>query len=574
MPRYVKFSGAEAPKLADLSFATQRGPPPKRLHVKPEAVGTIDYSKFDTLDMTDRKRAILSKALEWICSPRRLATVLARGAVTRQARNTTLSADELEMLVAIKRVHIMEEPEHFFLHKSNATFANVFTVLELAKERRRIIIEPLINDLIQKSDLLTHQGEIALLQKAEARAIAAMPFVAVLDASAFFDQFPVHNEVAPFFAFRLPNRHACRNIAASVLPMGFKPSVDIAQAAALALLDFKHVGTTRSGAYVDNFIFGAESSSDLTESVKIFLERCAHVGVVINDKPEDPASIVLTATDSFDFLGERYEPGPAGTRVRTLTASTREKLGAARTLISVWQKRGQIPRRMAAALFGILFYASPIMEVILARYFTARHYYSMQIAGTTDWELPISPPCSSVIDSIFDWIKACEQASPVPATGSSRRAEYQTVCYVDASVWGWGATIENSDGSMRHLSYPWTATDRSIHNVAASSIAEPLALRRLLTILLSTATPRGRAIKIFSDHAALVSRAAYGHANTEAYNAACLAIAEAEQQFGVQIDVSFVPGTNNKADALSRGFPSFGPPPIFPLESVVVGRRG
>ncbi len=140
------------------------------------------------------------------------------------------------------------------------------------------------------------------------------------------------------------------------------------------------------------------------------------------------------------------------------------------------------------------------------------------------------------------------------------------MAYVDASAWGWGATIEEH-GAVRCRAFPWSADDRLQHKISSSVVAEPLALRLLLCCILSASRP-GLRIKVFSDHAPLVWRAARGHADTWAYNEVCRAIESAWCVFGTSVVVAFVRGAENRADALSRGLVA---PSIVPWGAFRVG---
>ena len=413
-----------------------------------------------------------------------------------------------------------------------------------------------------RSDLLG----VPLATKEQIRKMASSPFVASFDASAFFDQFRLPTAVSRFFGFQ----HDEQKLAQTTLPMGFRPSVDIAQATALAVLDFEHVGDTCSAAYVDNFFFASSSRVALEATIRIFLERCAHVGLVLNE-----SDIKIIENEPFEWLGEKYEPSGRG-RLRTLTSSTREKLGAAHILLKRWQRQ-QITRRQAAAIYGILYYATPIVELRLADFFEAQRLYrDMSRDGQQfGWRQLIAIPSPTVVSQLLLWLSRLRSALPVPACGSTDPVSFGLTAYVDASAWGWGATVLSDDGTLRQFSEPWSLADVAHHNVISSTCAEPLAMQKLLAQLISVRSSR-RAILIYTDHQPLAFACGAGQGKAWMYNRTVQVIQRFRDIFGISIVVKWIAGSNNLADALSRGTAErgsggLGLPGFFPLSSVRVG---
>lgn len=453
---------------------------------------------------------------------------------------------DIEMFLTLDKYRILDE----LIYTSN-----VFAVVEAAKHRRRAILEPLINDLISKSDLLS----VPLVSKQYIRWMASFQYVASFDASAFFDQFRLPTAVSKFFGFQ----HGEKTLAQTTLPMGFRPSVDIAQATALAILDFKHIGNTVSAAYVDNFFFASSSKEDLLASIRIFIERCAHVGLVLN---ESEARII--ENEPFEWLGERYEPG----RLRTLTDNTRTKLDAAHLLIKRWQRQ-PISRRQAAAIFGLFFFASPIVELGLADFFNAQRLYrdisrDGQIHG---WRQLIGTPTAVAISEMLLWLSRIRSAKPVPVCGTQEPDTFCLTAYVDASAWGWGATVTDAVGTVRNFSCPWSPADKAHYNVSSSTCAEPLAMQKLLAILLST-TGKWTSLLIYTDHKPLMFAVSARTGKTWMYNRTAQVVERFREYFGVDIVVRWIAGTENLADALSRGgVRGTGVAGFFSLSSVRVG---
>ena len=361
-------------------------------------------------------------------------------------------------------------------------------------------------------------------------------YIAQFDASAFFDQFSVDKQVQKFFGFQAQGK----TFVQSTLPMGFRPSVDIAQSTAEVVLSFPHVGDCMSLAYVDNFVFGADNIESLRATCLRFLERCDSVGLCLNDRE-------ITIMDSFDCLGEKY---CSVDQTRTLTDSTRSKLAAAHDLLKRWQQHN-ISCRQAAAIFGILYYASNVVDVTLESYFFALRFFRNLSAHVASWSAPAPPLTAVVTTELLSWLSKVLHAPPVPIVRPTPGPPSITI-YVDASAWGWGATTTRPDGSTRCFSVPWTPSDRARYNVESSVCAEPLALERVLLAVSSSLAPR-ESIAVFTDHAPLVFAANSRHAKTWTYNEACRCIERVRQTFNCDISVTFVAGKSNPADWYSRG---------------------
>jgi hypothetical protein len=111
----------------------------------------------------------------------------------------------------------------------------VFTVLESAKRRKRLIEHPWeVNDAI--ADEVDRVSFITMNERHQA--VHKGQQVIQLDFSAWFDQFELSPAVRDYFCFKA-GRDFLRM---RVLPMGMRASVAVAQAATRQLLNFDHRG--------------------------------------------------------------------------------------------------------------------------------------------------------------------------------------------------------------------------------------------------------------------------------------------------------------------------------------------
>ena len=78
-----------------------------------------------------------------------------------------------------------------------------------------------------------------------------------MDLSSYFDQFPLDESVRQFFGIRFGNRRSRMR----VLPMGFRPSAQIAQALTWLLCAGLEVNGVKIITYIDNILILAPSKS-------------------------------------------------------------------------------------------------------------------------------------------------------------------------------------------------------------------------------------------------------------------------------------------------------------------------
>ncbi|CUE72298.1 TATE DNA transposon, putative, partial [Bodo saltans] len=111
-------------------------------------------------------------------------------------------------------------------------WCRVFSVTEREKKRRRHICEPLINDLFIDTETICFQNAAD-----RDNAIARFSWAISLDFSSQYDQFGLHEAVRPNFGIKLPGGSTTM----AVLPMGFRPSAAVGQAATWAITDVKQL---------------------------------------------------------------------------------------------------------------------------------------------------------------------------------------------------------------------------------------------------------------------------------------------------------------------------------------------
>jgi hypothetical protein len=503
------------------------------LHAKPEAVGTLDLARLLALRMSDDVREKLNRALRWLKDPALYETVAARLALLpnpRVPRKSTLSKEDTEMLLAIHRYQVADDIK---------CGANVFTVIEAAKRRRRLIIEPLLNDVIYPTDF----DSIALPRSEKIRKMANMPFFVQFDAKAFYDQIPLHEALRGYFGVG-------GGAVSCSLPMGFRPACSVAQRIAEALLDFD-VGGRRwailKEAYIDNFFFAGSCKETVHRAATIFLERCTQVGIVLNTTD-------IVFTESFDALGEHFETDAAtraahgGNGTVSLTDTTIEKLRVAKAQL-LRQDSDLLSFRQVAAIFGIAFYAARVSDRPPTFAFSALRFYRECIAncGAADWSHTAPRMYGRPRQELEGWLDVLLLNVPVTLGGETGGAP-DCVIYSDASAWGWGCCVTR-EGRTTHESGEWSASERMKWDVHSSVAAEPLGI---VHAVIAGMRSGDRKIAVYTDHLPLIFAWRRGYGKAWAYNEMVVTL---RRLLGdVQVEMHFVAGVDNPADRWSRGF--------------------
>ena len=469
----------------------------------------------------------VTSALRWLSDAALYRRLAARNRAPRTARHIGLSPTDVEIMTTLGRYADIEEAQVRGL-------ANVFSVAEIAKSRRRHILEPILNDVLAPGDFAT----ISLPTPQSVRA-GLRRFSAQFDASSFYDQFELSAEVASFFAFQVRPGVYRRY---TRLPMGFRPACSIAQAVMELLADVGVTGV-QAFVYIDNVLFTGDDRAAVLEASRRFRERCLQCNVTLND-PAIPLDDLVDVT-VFDFLGAEYD---AVARTARNTAKTETKLRAALDVLSA-------PRaptiRQLAAVFGLLFWAQQIQPLRLAPFFSALRAFRLLPleAARVHWNAP-APALSPVARlQLRQWLLLAATRPPRPLIDPpTPTPEYRM--WVDASAYGWGAVVERAeDAGIIRVGRPWSPEDRAMYNVASSVVAEPLGMRRAIAAIATTAT---RAIEVHTDHEPLVCAWRAGHGKVATYNDCILAVQAAFPE--LRVDAQFVAGVaNGGADAISRG---------------------
>lgn len=387
--------------------------------------------------------------------------------------------------------------------------------------RKRGIFWPDLNAAIPKSalmkDYIPRKDEVR-------RKCAESRYSRQFDLQSFYDQLSLHPNISPLFSV---DGKSCL----TSLPMGFRPSAEVAQCVTVAMTDFQLPKGVNCIVYIDNIRFGGPSKAAVNLAAEAFLARASSCGAILNEFDPEPATCE-------DFLGERYN---LRKKRRCLTAKILDKLKIADELI------GQpLSFRQVSAVYGLLFFCSDVLNLDISRYFVALRFYRRTMASVPQWDDPAPTIDAAAELNLAAWIKEARANKTVPLWTDDNSFFPDLTIFSDASAIGWGAVAISNSG-IRHFSGRWTEADSNM-GVAHSTKAEPLAVQRAVFSAVST---NCRQVLIMSDHQGLIFAGNAGYGKSEAYNSMCATLKAAFPSTKFRFD--FIAGVDNTvADQLSR----------------------
>lgn len=494
------------------------------LHIKPVS-GSVRYEALKSLQVSNQELSKrLSHVLNWVENPDWYAQFKLPSYRKYRSR---LSETDMELL---------EKADKFTCQKPRCG-VKAFAVPERSKNRRRPIFWPDINKSIDRSILLR---DYIPLRRNVRKKVHDSVWSVQFDFASWYDQLPLMQDIPRLFSV---DGKKCL----ASLPMGFRPSAEVAHTISEVIADFPLPDGVNSVVYIDNVRFGGPNKDSVAQAARDFIARADQVGAVLNDRR-------ITPTRLEDFLGERFD---LQKKTRRLTRKTLEKIHAARTALNE-----TVTFRQVAAIFGLLFFCSEVLKLNLSKVFQALRYYRIQMSKVTNWDADAERIPDNALAEIRAWLNAANRNKAVPTWESEEFFPDLTI-FVDASSQGWGAVSISSSG-IHQAGAPWSPLERSQHDVTHSTVAEPLAVLHAARAFVST---HSKKVKIMSDHQGLVFAGNAGYGKSEKYNRMCLELSESYP--ATRFVFCFIEGVNNVlADAISR---SWGKSAIQPTVSNRLG---
>ena len=326
------------------------------------------------------------------------------------------------------------------------------------------------------------------------------------------------------------------------LPMGLVPSVQLMEVVTLALIGSPIVCNTaavfhgvKRDAFVDDFrIHGTTRRVD--ETITKIKERAQWLNIRIKDVEE------LETRTAVTFLGVDYNHSNKNVRVNNKTLSKLPQ--RFETTITA----GDLQR-----VVGRLIFCSAPLAINLGRYyFTMKH--TTRICnkinnGVIDEETTISLP-AALRNSLQKW------RDEVHTTKSYAGHDWKNsnnsprcILFTDASLFGWGAYLISSDGSVHIVGGAWN--DTSIRSGDISWLegrAVRYAIQAFRGIIM-----QHKAVDLRIDNTSVVTAMGRGRAKAATVHVEVIEPIEWLRVHGINIYVSYVASTSNLADPISRG---------------------
>lgn len=292
---------------------------------------------------------------------------------------------------------------------------NVFSVIEELKNRRRMIIEPCINDIL----LYAGRVELPSLQQV-AEEVGTSSHATLFDFASYYNHFPLPEEVRKYYTFS----HEGRNYQLMVIATGQRQCPCASQALTRSLVKtaVKNHDSVTGSAYIDNVRF-CGSDESLGVVVENFMSTCKKLNICINDD-----DTIWNAT-RYVYLGICFDHE---TRTISLAEKTRTKLQDQSDRFDTCSTL-----RDAMALLGILVWSLRVMCHPLAHAYLFIKFIRRRVASHELDEIAKVWPC--LIQNVKTLIHDILQLPPRRILTNAIDAGI--VLFTDACLSGFGCVM-------------------------------------------------------------------------------------------------------------------------------------
>lgn len=411
-----------------------------------------------------------------------------------------------------------------------------FTVYECTKHRQRPILWPKeVNSLIEYTSAFSlpnvrqQKQNASLSQKSRC-----------YDFAGSFWHHPLLTRVPLIFAFVGDDG---RIYVMLRMVMGFGPACEIQHVSLLVLVS--HVVAYIKHCYdvdlpnlpfVDNVRFSHDDDHVLNATDAFFRSLCDYVHFRINDEP------ALNAIHTAGiFLGIEYKYGISC----SLSTKTRDKLLAARSIFF----SAHATFRDIFETFGILFFASDVLNFRLATVYHSFKFFRRRCATFSKGLMPLHAPAlvwASIIPEMRQWFHSL--LNPTATATLLRQRNNRHSLFSDASLLGGGAVLFLNNGEVLTWQRKWSPLEagRSINELEAMALTE--ALEHFFPLL------QNSGVDIFVDNTSVLFGAPRGYSASFFFNQRLRALSPLLAV--LDYSLSFVPSKKNVSDSLSRNFPN------------------
>jgi hypothetical protein len=349
----------------------------------------------------------------------------------------------------------------------------------------------------------------------------------------------------------------------AVLPMGFRPSAAIGQALTWCIVDVDPLELQGCVivTYIDNILVLGPTPAAVQRLTALIIKRAISVGAQFSEGTgRDEARVAAEIarpehqpTQTFDFLGMRYDLRDKSVRQSSKTAT---KVDSILAFLASAPESITCTAREFAAMFGLALFASSSCATRehISDYRPAFQYFrklasTQAVSAGSSWSRSITVS-GQALGSLRSWFADLHTNPPTSITKPQAPLN-PDVIFVDASAEGWGA-VHLRDGSVHVVAGSWTPADHASHNLSSSVSAEPLAISRALARCIVPLSSEG--VIVYTDHMPAVSACSSPCAKGYAY----WRLQQFLLHFPTPVEIRWIPGTKNPADASSRGDSSCG----------------
>eukprot|EP00760_Papus_ankaliazontas_P004087 PhM_4_TR11687/c3_g4_i3/m.76276 len=405
--------------------------------------------------------------------------------------------------------------------KSVKVWCRYFTVVEVAKQRRRIILWPR-----QSNAAVAYDCDIDLMSTLDhVSQTRAGDWAATFDLAASFYQWPLHESVQYYFGFRDEGGRAFtfqRGV------MGFAPMAELMDVAVKILATTGLPQGVRVATHIDNVRFMHIDREKVQAAAHVFTENCRAVGATLNVEVGNDAH----QRGTFCGVEYNYEAGTV-----CLPNSFVGKLAnAAETY------QGCPTLRNAEILFGCIFHASAVLRAPLADAYYLLKWYRKKMSEAAKFSL--GPDSKTVLwqsaEAQLTWLLGFIKKNE-PAMRNGARIDL----FTDASDWGWGAVLVH-DGVVRHVGERWTTMEAARSINEREVMAVTLALDHFADI---ADTP----FRLHIDNTAALWTIASGRSKAFFLNERIKELEAVVRQRAANFTVTYIASEANPADGPSRG---------------------
>ena len=553
--RWLQFLGVEAPPLSALPSTVPIGDPNQLPMMSKDVAGAIDIGIV--LKLLNAPHALGMEFQHWAAAiPAELRQFSESSLGWLHDRRLYEKLDEYQPAVKVRTrkhaccrlpVHDFEiqqklrkyELEEEALNSPIQAWLRIFAVPEWHKEppRRRHIAEPLLNDRFCATPTVKFRS-----RQQRHDIISGFPggYATTLDLASFFDQIPLHPDVRQFFGIRFGKKRSRMK----VLPMGFRPSAQLAQVITWLLCTGLEIAGVRIITYVDNILILAPTAQEAERVRKIIRGRAKLIGAIFNPDEEGPSRRFEFLGEAFDLTGEAVSVSVSRKTIKKLNLLDEDKLFEA-----------AMTKRQLAAVVGLALFASGsgLARNDIFLHFHALRFYREQLSFSNGrmislWDDPISPAPTQVRQCFTEWLSQLKRNVPRQITPSTPDDDsHADILFTDACETGWGAIHCRPDGSIRVIAQQWSPEDHEAWDLSSAVSSEPLAVANAMLRCITPAL--SKRVIAYTDHLPIVYAVEADCARAYAY----WRLQQTLRRIPVPCSVRFVPGSANPADSFSRG---------------------